>query len=166
MYSIYCITLPNGKKYVGQSATIQRRFHQHRTSVRKGDRNNAKNFYDDWRKFGIETAVFEILEEKIATKEKALEREYNWVAKLNTVENGYNIAKSKTDKSIKKQKYKCKVFFPNGKEFVYDNFNVAGKSLKTDSQIFRKIADRNEPYMPLHMKNAHLRGIIVERIVV
>ena len=79
---IYLITCrPNGRKYVGQSIDVDRRWSQHRrkANIRK---HSNKIFQACWDKYGEDSFVFEILER---CEEKLLsERESYWIDRLQT----------------------------------------------------------------------------------
>lgn len=91
MVGIYKIeNTENGKVYVGQSVTIERRFTSHRTALR-GDYHNNSKLQEDFNKFGEDAFLFEILEEvKIKTDEDLWARETYWCKFYNSVQEGYN----------------------------------------------------------------------------
>lgn len=81
MKGIYCITNRiNGKKYVGLSNNINRRFMEHKTPKNVKDKTTvlARAF----RKYFIENFDFEILE-IVESVEELEEREIFWIEKLN-----------------------------------------------------------------------------------
>ncbi len=88
---IYAVTnIVTGKKYVGQSSNIQRRWYDHRSKAmhpKKKDEFNSV-FYTAIREYGVENFYIEILEE--CTKEELNDREIFWINKLNTFYDGYN----------------------------------------------------------------------------
>lgn len=92
---IYCITnLINGKKYIGQSKTIEKRWNLHKTSSfnsLNSDYNNS--IHQAIRKYGIDNFKFEVLEEcKI---EELDEKEIYWISFYQTyppeLGKGYNL---------------------------------------------------------------------------
>jgi group I intron endonuclease len=67
MIGIYCITNKiNGKKYIGQSWDIERRWKRHRSNVKKP---NDVHLYSAFTKYGIENFSFEVIRE---VKENAI----------------------------------------------------------------------------------------------
>lgn len=93
MTGIYVFTNKiNGKKYVGQSIDIAKRYYQH--SVNSFNCNSAgynSYFYKAIRKYGFLNFSFEILEE--CDKTKLNEREKYWIdlLKSNIQDFGYNL---------------------------------------------------------------------------
>lgn len=80
---IYVITdILNGKKYVGQSVDILRRWNQHITS------RDKTALYEAMKIDGQRNFIFQIIEE--CRPEELNTREYFWIEKLNTYEEGYN----------------------------------------------------------------------------
>ena len=93
MCGIYLITNKiNGKKYVGQSVDIERRFRDH---VNRAF-NSSSNEFDSplhraFRKYGIDNFSFTVLAECDKEKLNSLEKEY--IQRYNTLQEdaGYNI---------------------------------------------------------------------------
>lgn len=84
MIGIYKITnLINGKKYVGQSIHIERRWKEHIYQ----NRNSA--IHQAIEKYGVENFNFEIIEE--CPQSQLDEREIFWIKHFNSYENGYNL---------------------------------------------------------------------------
>lgn len=81
---IYCITnIINGKKYIGQSNNVKRRFNEHI----KGNADTI--IHNAIKKYGEENFKIETLETNITNYN---EREQYWIKELNTlVPNGYNM---------------------------------------------------------------------------
>ena len=85
---IYCVENNiNGKKYIGQSINIARRWSEHRC---KSNIENRDTFlYNAIKKYGIENFKFYIIEECI---EKELNnREMYWIDYFDTYKHGYNM---------------------------------------------------------------------------
>jgi hypothetical protein len=80
---IYVITTPNASQYVGSSNKIERRWHEHRSTLRHGKHRSAR-LQAAWEKHGA-ALVFEVLEE--CTVDKLDEREQHWIDLLKPVLN-------------------------------------------------------------------------------
>lgn len=93
MIGIYLFTNKiNGKRYIGQSIDIGRRYYQH--SVNSYNANCLEYnsyFYKAIRKYGFNNFSFEILEE--CQKEELDEKEKYWIQYYNSndMEKGYNL---------------------------------------------------------------------------
>lgn len=84
-YKVYCLTFPDGKKYVGMTKQdIRRRW-------RKGKGYEGQPVYDAIMACGWENIKHEILF-TCETKEEAEAKEIELISTLNARENGYNIA--------------------------------------------------------------------------
>lgn len=84
---IYCIeNLVNGKKYIGQSIDVKRRFAQHKRSS-----NIKRNYflYQSFEKYGIENFKFYTLEE--CDVDLLNDKEKYWIEYYNTYVKGYNM---------------------------------------------------------------------------
>ena len=95
MIGIYKITNNiNGKVYIGQSNSIQRRFSEHQ------NRGAASRIPVDVaiQKYGKENFSFEIIEE--CTIEQLNQRETYWINHFNSIENGYNCSVGGDQQSI------------------------------------------------------------------
>ena len=80
----------NGKFYIGKTVkTVQERFKQHIQCAKK--RVNRK-LYDAMNHYGIDKFVVHVIEDNIQSEDILNEREIYWIAKLNAIENGYNMA--------------------------------------------------------------------------
>jgi len=75
---IYAITTPNGTQYVGSSTKIERRWHEHRSTMRHG-KHHSERLQAAWAKHGA-ALRFEVLEECAA--EQLNEREQAWIDRL------------------------------------------------------------------------------------
>lgn len=86
MIGIYLITNKvNGKKYVGQSIDIEKRWKDHIRDSKKSEYTIHKAI----RKYGVENFEFSVLEE--CPVDKLDEREIYWISELDTYNNGYNM---------------------------------------------------------------------------
>ena len=87
MIGIYLITNKlNGKKYVGQSCNIEKRWKKHIANSKAGTKFHIHNAI---KKYGVENFSFEVLEE--CPVDKLNEREIYWIDKFDTYNNGYNM---------------------------------------------------------------------------
>lgn len=87
---IYCIeNLIDGKKYIGQSVNIKKRFHDHKYKLRKSQHIN--DFLQRaWNKYNEDSFKFYILEE--CDKNKLNELEVYYINIYNSFNNGYNLS--------------------------------------------------------------------------
>jgi group I intron endonuclease len=84
---IYCITNNvNGKKYVGSSVELDKRWKRHLSSLNRNVHKNA-HLQASFNKHGIENFIFNVLEE-IKSSEKLIEHEQYW---MDTIKPEYNI---------------------------------------------------------------------------
>lgn len=93
---IYCYTnKQNGKKYVGQTNNIKRRYKQHKEDSFKNYSEARYNqaIHCAIRKYGLDNFDFEILEVlENKTSEEVNERETYWISEKNSLApNGYNL---------------------------------------------------------------------------
>ena len=87
---IYCIENKlTGKKYVGASKNIVRRWYDHRARL-KHQKSNQSKLQSAWIKYGATAFKFYILE-IVDLKEELACREQVWMARLDTIECGMNI---------------------------------------------------------------------------
>ena len=89
IYSIRCI--PANRVYVGRAgASFWRRWHHHRSALRRGKHCNSK-LQRAWDKYGEEAFVFNVLE-VVADRSLLREREDFWAGQLSAfdVESGFN----------------------------------------------------------------------------
>lgn len=88
---IYKFTnLVNGKKYIGQSKCIERRYKDHINRAYNNDNNNNKQLYKAIRKYGLKNFNFSIIEECLI--EELNDKEIYWIKHENSLTpNGYNI---------------------------------------------------------------------------
>ena len=88
---IYKISnLYNNKVYIGKSIDIPRRFSEHRSSY-EWSRTPNKPLYKAFKKYGVESFSFEVIEK--CTKEQLNDREKYWIKYYDSTnpEKGYNI---------------------------------------------------------------------------
>ena len=86
---IYCIQNEiDGKRYIGRSANVSKRWREHKALLRKGKHHN-KHLQHAWNCYGEGSFHFEVLE--YANPDKLGELEIAYISKYKTFgENGYN----------------------------------------------------------------------------
>lgn len=86
MIGIYKITnTVNNKAYIGQSVDINRRWGEHRRNIG----SNKNPLYLDFKKYGLDNFLFEVIEE--CDFYDLDEREEYWINYYNSYNNGYNL---------------------------------------------------------------------------
>lgn len=88
---IYCIeNIINHKKYIGLSGNITRRWHEHRSDLRRGIHTNIC-LQNAWNKYGEASFKFYIIE--LCDSEELIDKEIYYINKYDTLshKNGYNI---------------------------------------------------------------------------
>jgi group I intron endonuclease len=90
IYSI--INLINGKRYIGSSLRIPKRFNEHRNELRRGVHKNPY-LQNSWNKNGPDKFKFEVIEQCDVLK--LIEREEYWIEFYKTYEEetGYNLSR-------------------------------------------------------------------------
>ena len=91
---VYKITnTTNGKVYVGSAVNFDTRWKEHIRELRKGTHHSSA-LQNAWNKYGEDNFQFSIIEECERTRKVLLGREQYWMDTLDSVANGYNIAKT------------------------------------------------------------------------
>ena len=88
---VYCfINICNGKRYIGQSNNLRKRYNTHRYQLKNG-RHHNKHLQRAWNKYGENNFKYIILQ-ICKDSDHAIEREQYWANKYNSFigENGYN----------------------------------------------------------------------------
>lgn len=140
---IYKITNQvNGKQYVGQSIDIFKRWYEHRYKAEcKDDISYNSALHCAFRKYGIKSFLFEILEE---CEIKDLDsREKYWIAKLKTlVPNGYNIlVGGRYDKEANKDTFES---YAEIKMKKLKFCKLCGKQIKPKSTLCRHCQNKKQ----------------------
>lgn len=87
---IYCFeNLVNGKKYIGQSIHLKRRFQEHTTQLRLGKHINI-HLQGAWNTYGEENFSKYVLE--YCEPDELDEKEIYWIDFYDTLNNGYNLS--------------------------------------------------------------------------
>lgn len=91
VYQIRCV--PTGKVYVGSAMNLQKRWDEHRRSLRRGDHGNTY-LQNAWNKYGEENFEFAVLE--FANVSDLLRAEQEWIDSTGCVDKeiGFNIRPS------------------------------------------------------------------------
>lgn len=74
MTGIYKITSPTGRIYIGQSRDISRRFTQYRNNIESS--LLQRKLYNSFKKYGVESHIFEIIKECDISSLNQMERYY------------------------------------------------------------------------------------------
>ena len=89
MIGIYSITNSgNGKRYIGQSIDIEKRWREHRWYLRANKHKN-NHLQNAWNKYGETAFVFEVLEE--CEFSVINDKEVFWINHFDSTNNGYNL---------------------------------------------------------------------------
>lgn len=110
MYSVYILTSPSGKKYVGQTNNVHNRFIFYKNLICK----YQKKLYNALTKYGWDNFTKEIYCE-CSSREEALLEEMKLIKKYDCFNNGYN---SSIGGEYTKQKYYTEEEKIIGKRFV------------------------------------------------
>ena len=135
-YVVYCHTSPSGKKYIGMSKNVKRRWEAHGENYK-----TCIKFYNAIKKYGWENITHEILEENL-TKEEAEKLEEFYIKELDTINNGYNMLKSANDVSEEflLQSWWHKVLFMNWDD-EYEGLFSADEIHEIQGEIGQRIWD-------------------------
>lgn len=117
MIGIYKITNKITKKsYIGQSVDIKKRWEQHLKNIG----SNKNPMYIDFKKYGTENFLFEIIEE--CSEEELNEKEMYWIKYFNTYNVGYNLTiggeSIRRNPYAEQEKTSKTIFMP----LVFDNY--------------------------------------------
>lgn len=89
MTGIYCIeNTKNGRKYIGQSQNIDKRWALHKQLLRSGTHSNA-HLQHSWNAYGEDNFSFYVIE--LCDIESLSEREIFYIEKFDTFNSGFNM---------------------------------------------------------------------------
>ena len=84
----------NGKKYVGSTVNVKKRWNEHRRDLRQ-NKHHSPYLQRAWNKYGEDTFEFLIIEECEPVKKILIEREQFWIDTVHAYgKTGYNVAKT------------------------------------------------------------------------
>lgn len=168
---IYVLTSPSGKKYVGQTVNINKRFENYRNLRRTSQIKLAKAIV----KYGWDNFTKEIYEYKNISNEALNYIEIRNIHEYDSFNNGYNCTLGgggrRIHKTIEERKYSRKLVSKKYRENNYDRIKILSRMsyLKEDvkerrkekSKLYyqlnkEKINKRNKEYI-LNNKEAHLK---------
>lgn len=152
--SIYCIeNKVNGKKYIGLTKNLRKRFRQHKKNLRNGNHHN-RHLQNAWDKYGEINFIFKHLESQIPLT-RIEEKEKYYIELYQSFINGYNLtsggesSKEFSDETIKRmiRSGKEKVFTEEHKKNISkslkgNNNGMYGRSHSKDTR--QKISDANK----------------------
>ena len=119
---IYCIeNIINGKKYIGLSRDIKRRWLEHRSELNRGDHIN-NYLQSSWNIYGEDAFKFYIVE--LCLPEELSDRECYYISKYHTLshEDGYNLTTGGENTS----RGKCVIHLISGR--IYSSVKDAAKN--------------------------------------
>ena len=134
MQYIYKIKFPNNKVYIGKAKDYQKRWTQHILSAHKGE--NSK-LYRAMREYGILNLEFSVIGE--FADDIIFEKEKEYIALYNSVEDGYNTYTSNRDMNCYRKKTELIELFTNkyfsskkeAEEYFGINITVGTKKTKS-----------------------------------
>jgi hypothetical protein len=85
IYGIYCLV--NDKMYIGSAINIHARFIKHKYYL-KSRKHHSLKLQRAYDKYGIENFKIAVLE--VCHSEELLDREFDWISKLDSYKNGFN----------------------------------------------------------------------------
>lgn len=89
MTGIYCIeNTANGKRYIGQSVDIKKRWYQHKQKLNANTHQNM-HLQRSWNEYGEGAFVFYVIE--LCDKQDLNKRETYYISLYDTKNNGYNM---------------------------------------------------------------------------
>lgn len=152
MIGIYKITNPKRKVYIGQSINIERRFKQYlKSSLQK---YSQTKLYNSFKKYGLDSHTFEILEEcnfeELNNKERFYQDKYNVLSKngLNCILISTDLKPSLFSKETREKMSKSKIGIKCSEEtrLKISKSNTGRKVTGKNYEIFRNaMKKRSKP---------------------
>ena len=141
---IYCIeNLANGKKYIGQTIELNKRWHHHILLLRKNGHRN-KYLQNSWNKHGEENFKFYILEYCEPSIEILNSLEAYYINKLKTKNpHGYNLTDGGDGTPGREQTEEFKIFISG---VMSGNKNWLGKKHSAETKKKMSEAQRGEKH--------------------
>lgn len=144
MTGVYLITNTiTGRRYVGQSKNIKRRFMEHRTP-NASLKHKGSIFIEDIKKYGIDSFRFEVLEE--CAESQLLEREMAWIDTIRPEYNTVGYSPSEKMKSILSEKGKeqwARMSDEQRKRVIQNNLIGPGKGHPVSESTREKLRNAN-----------------------
>jgi group I intron endonuclease len=101
---IYIIkNLVNGKYYIGSSININKRFREHKSSLRNNKHHSIK-LQRSWNKYGCDIFIFEVIQ--YCERENLISNEQYWIDHYDSYNNRYNSTKEAVASKQNNQKRK------------------------------------------------------------
>lgn len=136
---IYCIeNLINGKRYIGQSKDIHRRWGGHISKLRNNRHKNEK-LQNAWNKYGESNFHFNIIE--IVDAEKLDEAEVHYIELYNSFKNGYNKDTGGSGQKTMTEETKRKI--RESKKYLTDQARENIRNSQESKPIFQVDLDGN-----------------------
>lgn len=155
MYSIYRITSPSGKYYIGLTKqTVSARWSQHKRRALHGDYNHP--FYNAIRKYGATCFIIETID-CAETKKEAQEKERAWIA-FSPADRLYNVSPGgEADGEIGGKLFWQRIK-KNPEELNNYRKKLSETKRKNDWSDYEKLSELNAKWRKEHPKEAYKKA--------